>query len=40
MVESVVKRARERLLVPNTRARVGFADGSIEKVIEKLPDKI
>jgi hypothetical protein len=30
-----IKRARERLLVRNTRARVGFADGSL-KVLGKF----
>jgi hypothetical protein len=30
-----IKRARERELVPNTRAHVGFADGSI-KVLEQF----
>jgi hypothetical protein len=31
----LIKRARERWLVRNTRARVGFADGSL-KVLEKV----
>jgi hypothetical protein len=34
-----IKQAREPGLVPNARARVGFADGSMKTVLEKLPDK-